>query len=322
MKIGDKVRMIHDTIEGVVTKIINDKQIEIEDTHGFNFPVYKTDLILVNPIEEQYFKTPLATKKEETSTRSDDFSQSTLISGYLHLALVSEKQNWGVYLLNKTNTNCLVTVFGVGADGHHLLFAQEIKKNEYPNLGLYPLSKLELYKSLSISWLPLLAKQQKKPLFKETLVTLKFSKLILAKDDILEIGKKGFITPLLEQATEVDLTMLAKKMTDEPSVSVALLSKTLEKPLTEIDLHAEALGIDVNLANSDILLKQVQVFKQKLENAIAHNFFDITFIHGVGNGVLKNEIYKCLQHYAEVDFFEDAQRSKFGYGATRIVLKP
>jgi dsDNA-specific endonuclease/ATPase MutS2 len=48
---------------------------------------------------------------------------------------------------------------------------------------------------------------------------------------------------------------------------------------------------------------------------------EIIFIHGVGNGVLRNAIHKRLSGNKNVQYFEDAQKEKFGYGATKVRIK-
>jgi dsDNA-specific endonuclease/ATPase MutS2 len=48
---------------------------------------------------------------------------------------------------------------------------------------------------------------------------------------------------------------------------------------------------------------------------------EIVFIHGVGNGILRMEIHKRLGKHAYVQFFKDAMKEKFGYGATLVKLK-
>jgi dsDNA-specific endonuclease/ATPase MutS2 len=48
---------------------------------------------------------------------------------------------------------------------------------------------------------------------------------------------------------------------------------------------------------------------------------EITFIHGVGNGTLRHQIHKQLSQMAEQLTFKDAQKEKFGYGATKVVFK-
>jgi dsDNA-specific endonuclease/ATPase MutS2 len=58
-----------------------------------------------------------------------------------------------------------------------------------------------------------------------------------------------------------------------------------------------------------------------LANALATDMEEITFIHGVGNGTLKNAIHKALARNKNIKFFQDAQKDKFGYGATFVRLK-
>jgi dsDNA-specific endonuclease/ATPase MutS2 len=48
---------------------------------------------------------------------------------------------------------------------------------------------------------------------------------------------------------------------------------------------------------------------------------EITFIHGVGNGIMRMEIHKRLSKNPQVQFFKDAMKEKFGYGATLVKLK-
>ncbi len=48
---------------------------------------------------------------------------------------------------------------------------------------------------------------------------------------------------------------------------------------------------------------------------------EITFVHGVGSGTLRREIQKRLSGMKSILYFQDAQREKFGYGATLVRLK-
>jgi len=45
----------------------------------------------------------------------------------------------------------------------------------------------------------------------------------------------------------------------------------------------------------------------------------IVFIHGVGNGVLKNEIRKQLERKYKV-YYQDASFREYGYGATMVII--
>ena len=95
-----------------------------------------------------------------------------------------------------------------------------------------------------------------------------------------------------------------------------------EKPSPTIDLHIEQLSKNaLTMSNAQMLDLQLRTFETKFENAIASGMDEIVFIHGVGNGVLKQEIQRKLAGHKNVAWFQDAQKEKFGYGATRIKIK-
>jgi len=96
----------------------------------------------------------------------------------------------------------------------------------------------------------------------------------------------------------------------------------IEKPVHEIDLHIEKLRDDYQfLSSSEILNIQLTAFRKALDAAIVHKLPSITFIHGVGNGTLKNELHKIVGKHPQVQTFMDARKEKFGYGATKVMLK-
>ncbi len=48
---------------------------------------------------------------------------------------------------------------------------------------------------------------------------------------------------------------------------------------------------------------------------------EIVFIHGVGSGTLKYEMQKRISKHPHIAYYKDAQKSKFGYGATYLKIK-
>jgi dsDNA-specific endonuclease/ATPase MutS2 len=64
---------------------------------------------------------------------------------------------------------------------------------------------------------------------------------------------------------------------------------------------------------------QKEYFIKTLESAIAEKFKKVIFIHGVGNGVLKNEIIKILRDYEGLHD-QSASLAKFGVGAIDVVI--
>jgi hypothetical protein len=89
----------------------------------------------------------------------------------------------------------------------------------------------------------------------------------------------------------------------------------------EVDLHIEKLVDSYShLTNGQIVVIQLNVFERKLAAAIRNKADKIVFIHGVGNGVLKAEIRKILNSYENLVFY-DASYTRYGFGATEVIIK-
>ena len=97
---------------------------------------------------------------------------------------------------------------------------------------------------------------------------------------------------------------------------------TLPKKKThieEVDLHIhELIDTETGMSNFDKLSLQLRVAREKLETAILKKQNRIVFIHGRGDGVLKNEVRKLFKKYP-VEFY-DASYSKYGTGATEVLI--
>jgi dsDNA-specific endonuclease/ATPase MutS2 len=91
--------------------------------------------------------------------------------------------------------------------------------------------------------------------------------------------------------------------------------KSLEK---EVDLHIGELIEETNgLSNFEMLNIQLERFEKELDEAIEKNMKKIVFIHGVGNGRLKQEITAILKTIKGITF-HDASYKEYGYGATQV----
>ena len=92
-------------------------------------------------------------------------------------------------------------------------------------------------------------------------------------------------------------------------------------PPHEVDLHLTALQPATELSSTAALRLQLDAFEDALSRALATDMHEIVFIHGLGNGTLRKEIHRQLSRHQEIKFFEEAQREKFGFGATLVRLK-
>jgi dsDNA-specific endonuclease/ATPase MutS2 len=114
-----------------------------------------------------------------------------------------------------------------------------------------------------------------------------------------------------------DMKVLLKESPGKQKV-VPPVSKAHAKDEMIVDLHIEKLLEDhYGLGNSEKLNIQIKHFRKKLEVAINGHFTKVVFIHGVGNGVLRQAIHDLLRTYEGIEY-SDASYKKFGAGATEV----
>lgn len=113
-----------------------------------------------------------------------------------------------------------------------------------------------------------------------------------------------------------------KEMTHNENATGALPKKHVVAPfIAEVDLHIEQLTDDsAKMGSHDKLNLQLDYFAKCLDAAIVHKFKKITFIHGVGQGRLKEEIHKAINESYPGVKIQDAPFKKFGMGATEVLI--
>lgn len=95
--------------------------------------------------------------------------------------------------------------------------------------------------------------------------------------------------------------------------------KERNAPKMEVDLHINQLTKTTKgMTNFDMLNLQLDTAKRQLEFAIQKRIPKVVFIHGVGEGVLREELNYLFKKYP-VDFY-DAEYQKYGLGATEVYI--
>jgi hypothetical protein len=86
----------------------------------------------------------------------------------------------------------------------------------------------------------------------------------------------------------------------------------------EIDLHIEKLVANHrSLSNHEKLLIQLKEVNMAMDKAFVNHYKKVTFIHGVGNGILKEETRKILKTYSSITVV-NGDFAKYGFGATTV----
>lgn len=141
--------------------------------------------------------------------------------------------------------------------------------------------------------------------------TLNFyqNELVKIPEEQSEIAKKVVVPYHLSQKTDYKKKGKAAK-----------LKKTKELiPAMEVDLHIQKLTKSTKgMDNYDMLTLQMDTAKHKIEFALKNRIPRIVFIHGVGEGVLKEELHFLLKRYPVK--LSEASYQKYGMGATEVYL--
>lgn len=311
MNIGDRVRMLHGNEEGIIRKVSGHRvEVEIED--GFLIPAMKNEVVLISKAEKQHFKTGETEEKEESITSVSGGNESILSLAFLPI----NDQQLSLYLINKSSRSFLVMISRVHGKNRQTLFADKIKAGEAQKFDSRLLQDMDQWPTFHIQALPIHSRLEPEEGAFERSIKLKGTQFFkhLAKIPIL--NKDGYLFKLENSHQELDIRSLNAEL---KSIQAKNETPQIRKPKPSIDLHIEELVNNADgLSNSEMLKIQLAAFEENLDRAIGSGMDQITFIHGIGNGVLRKEIHKRLSQMKNINYFQDTQKDRWGYGATLV----
>lgn len=89
-----------------------------------------------------------------------------------------------------------------------------------------------------------------------------------------------------------------------------------------VDLHIDSLlDTTAGMSTADILNYQVDTFRAVMDANLRNHGQKIIFIHGKGEGVLRQALTKELNHRYKTHDACDASFQKYGYGATQVTIR-
>lgn len=129
------------------------------------------------------------------------------------------------------------------------------------------------------------------------------------------------VRELFTDAEELKKAMKQKQTLDEnPKKSTPVTRR--QNGITEIDLHIKALLDNTdNMSHAEMLNYQLDTFRKVMEENKKYTGRKIVFIHGKGDGVLRNAIIKELRHTYKSCQYQDASFREYGFGATMVIIK-
>lgn len=124
-------------------------------------------------------------------------------------------------------------------------------------------------------------------------------------------------------ADDLEKAMKSKMSADSRPVRKAVRKSRDDNgaPLV-VDLHiTELVDNTRGLSNADMLNLQIDAFCKVMDQNLKNHGKKIVFIHGKGNGVLRNAMLKELNYRYKGHDVQDASFLEYGYGATQVTIR-
>lgn len=334
IRIGDIVRFISEKLEGKVTSLIDTTTVNVYcDEYGFEIPASITDLVVIRsdfnaPAQQSGTgKTPLQQQKAVSVQSADT----------VYLAIVPENFNnladsrYELFMVNDTAQTCLYTVTAFNGEKYSGIIAGNCNPDAVSPIGTYTLKEIDnQLKALNIQVI----------FFQKGITTPKAAIDTQIKLNPVNLCKSGSYKHSkwfegISLLRPLDKETIQKMEIDEKQLKQAIQEKKItaaeEAPrphkqfvgnILEIDLHiGQLLDTTAGMENKDILEYQMNVFHKTLEEYRLRKGQKIVFIHGKGDGILRQRILWELQTKYKRFNHQDASFKQYGYGATMVTIK-
>ena len=312
-KLGDFVRFVDEKMEGFVTRIIDDQMIGVTGEDEFEIPVLASKVTSVHG-----YQPPGAAKTEvaeQSVVASGQFKTKGVFIGVVSDAKANSVVHF--HLINDTSFQLLASLTTEKQQTFKGEYAGIVSPNSAVKIYSAQLADLQLWPKHIYNILYYTAQNIEAPAPLTVQEKFKAKDFSGTKKTLPLLNQPGWMVQLDEPEFEVDAQLLK-----ESFFKTAEEKAPVEKPKQEVDLHVEKLRTDHEFLNGAEILKiQLDTFNKALDAAIVHQLPDVTFIHGAGNGILKHELHKLLSKNNRIQTFMDARKEKFGYGATKVILK-
>ena len=346
-KVGDKVKFIDEMGGGVVTKLIDTRLVNVKTDDGFDMPVMTANLMpdyrsmqeeTPSPYRAPVAAPPVVEEEPVFVSEINPWGKIKEENG-VYIAFEPHEQQWiltgdmDVILLNNTPYELLYNLFlkrdgkmeGVDFNSVSANSKIVIDTISREDIELWTTGYLQLLfhsDSPDRIYLPVHSVIDIKTgrFFKEG--SYRSNTMLNSKAIIVTVIAQSAMTIVSDNESERKSDPVIEKTKTQVIKKEQLIDKYKRaQGEAEIDLHiAELVDNILGLSSLDMLKLQIDTFKKVLHSAIVNDYQKVTFIHGVGNGVLKNAIIKELEDYEGIEN-RMASISKFGVGAIDVIIK-
>jgi len=357
LNIGDKVSFLNEKREGVVTQIRNDGTVLVAIEDGFEIPVIPEELIRRSgkkniPEETKSRATNLQEKEildvpEETEVPEEiSFPKKTdiTVKGGIYFCFVTGEcldiiDDYAVYLLNTSEKELLFSVS---------LLSKSVYIDRYAGIANpHSMVLLDFFDKDGLSeWergrLRAIVVNNFEEMYTD-IIDVKMQDGVLEHfdDNIVKLPVMDLKARLLPavflknqpshppsndntgKAAKVSGLKIVGHIDDlHKSKALQVLQKhTVASGIAEVDLHIDELVDNLEgFTHHQLFMKQINYFRKCLDAAFDAKYSRIIFIHGKGNGKLRDAIRKeILERFPAIEIF-DASMAKYGTGATELKI--
>lgn len=350
--VGDKVKFLNEEGGGFISKIQAPNLVYVSISDGFDIPVSSTEIIKVEQTKaaaSKFFDEDFGQKKAISENTFQEIEADARTESLKRKSSSEIKEGISIAFIPHDQIRTLfglIDVVLINYSSHDILFTFYKKKEdvfegfEYDVIPAYSTFLLDSIDRDDLSdWL----EGNVQALFfghkMEKLISpvneffkIKGSKLYQENGfkflDI--IGKKAFLHELSdlkyqtlisksEETSKLASAELDREIHQALRIKKTIIEQHKTAPLeAEIDLHISALEPDYkHLKNHEIIQIQLDYFQKTLEDAMIHQYNKLIYIHGIGNGTLKNELRKILKTYPDIRA-KEAPFQLYGYGAIEV----
>jgi|LZCG01.1.fsa_nt_gb hypothetical protein len=354
--VGDKVRFLNEQGGGVVSKIINSNLVHVAIEEGFDIPVLPGELVLVDQGSHSdtglYDRRPDIPEREKPEVPEKPIQEASqrmtklmygknAVAKGIYLAFSPHDQKFlvsggiNLYLINNTPYDLIYSLILQDGENYtgkdfdtvfafHRILIDSLSRDEisdflngYVQCLLYQDRMESLYMPVHVPY-----KVQSSRFFKENAYTS--SPLTGEKAIMINLVEMSGIEKVVDAE---GIRKLQSRFGFKPEKRKPVQPQTLiDKHKTgnetaEVDLHISALLENFSdMSNAEILNYQLSYLDRTLESALTHQYEKVTYIHGIGNGTLKNMIRKRIKETYPDFIIRNAPFSQYGNGAVEVLL--
>lgn len=121
---------------------------------------------------------------------------------------------------------------------------------------------------------------------------------------------------------ELQKAIREKNEGTHPARKISKPAANRKNDIIEVDLHInELLDNTKGMGRAEMLNHQIDEFRKVMDANLRNHGQKIVFIHGKGEGVLRQALLKELNHRYKGHDVSDASFREYGFGATQVVIK-